>query len=311
MDRQKGSSDQFDRPLGFFRILGYNMGKAIEVLMVTTIGNIAIPFYSISLEINPAWIGAAMVFPRLLDAVTDVAMGWISDNTKSRWGRRRPWMLVGGLLSGFFFWLIWTPPTSWGNVGIFIYFMIMSGLFYVAMTLFLVPYYALGNELTEDHNTRVRVMSVRSLVWGIATLVTPWAYKLFYCPLFGDNEIEGARVVGLIIGIICAVCAIISVLASKENPEVMKQAHISLKGAIRDTLGCKPFWIMITVATMSMLGFGLVGGFNMFVGTYYVFDGDAAAMANLWGYVGMSWGSSILLPGLTRYKNSLKLFLLR
>ncbi|MGE4488895.1 MAG: MFS transporter [Kiritimatiellales bacterium] len=280
----------YNKPLKFYHIVGYNLGKAIEVLMVTTVGNIALPFYSISLQINPAWIGAAMAFPRLLDAITDVGMGWLSDNTKSRWGRRRPWMFLGGLLSGFFFWLIWTPPVSWGNVGVFIYFLIMSGLFYIAMTLFLVPYYALGNEITDDHDVRVRVMGIRSLIWGVATIVTPWAYKLFYCPLFGDNEIEGARVVGLLIGLVCAVFAMISVFSSRENPQAMKQSYIPIGRALLDAISCRPFLNLIAVATLSTLGFGLVSGFNMFVGIYYVFSGDKAAMANLWGYVGMSWG---------------------
>lgn len=290
MENTNLETEAFGKSLNLRRIIGYNLGKAMEVIMVTTAANIALPFYTINLGINPAWIGAAIAFPRLLDAITDVGMGWLSDNTKSRWGRRRPWMMLGGLLAGFFFWLIWTPPVGWGNVGIFLYFLVLSSLFYVAMTLYLVPYYALGNEITSNHELRVRVMSIRSVVWGVATLATPWAYKLFYCPLFGSNEIEGARVVGLIMGVICTVFAVISVLSSRENPTAMKQAYVPLGGAIRDVFSCKPFLMLIAIVSLSIMGFGLVGGFNMFVATYYVFDGDKQAVAGLWGYVGMSWG---------------------
>lgn len=295
MENTNQEIEEYGKSLKLRQIIGYNLGKAMEVIMVSTASNIALPFYTINLGISPAWIGAAISLPRLLDAITDVAMGWLSDNTKSRWGRRRPWMMLGGLLAGFLFWLIWTPPVSWGNVGIFLYFLIVSSLFYVAMTLYLVPYYALGNELTSNHDLRVRIMGIRGVLWGVATIVTPWAYKLFYCPLFGSNEIEGARVVGLIMGIICAVFAVISVLSSRENAAVMKQSYVPLGGALRDVFTSRAFLILIAVASLSIIGFGLVGGFNMFVATYYVFDGDKQAVAGLWGYVGMSWGIGALI----------------
>lgn len=295
MEELKDDLSIYDKPLGTRQIIGYNMGKAMEVLMISTLANIALAFYSISLKVNPVWLGAVVALPRFLDAVTDVVMGFISDNTKSRWGRRRPWMLGGGLLAGLMFGLIWSPPASLGEVGLLVYFLVSTSLFYCATTMYFVPYYALGNEISMDHDIRVRVMSYRSLVWGAATIVTPWAYRLFYCPLFGRNEIEGARVVGSMIGLICMVFTVISVLSSRENPAVMKQAYIPIKKALTEAAKCRPFWNMLGVATLGMLGFALVGGFNMFVGTYHVFNGDRAAMAKLWGYVGMTWGISAVV----------------
>ncbi|NOU36293.1 MAG: hypothetical protein HOO88_05950 [Kiritimatiellaceae bacterium] len=291
----KSTASSYDLPLSIGRIVGYNMGKAIEIVMISTLSIVVMPFYSIDLKVNPAWLGAAIAIPRFLDSILDIAMGWVSDNTKSRWGRRRPWMFLGGLIMGLSFWLTWTPSPSWGETGILVYFFIMNSLFYVGATLYFVPYYALGNELSMDPDVRARVMSNRSLIWGLVTLVTPWAYKLFYCPIFGGNVLEGARTVGLIIGVICVILSIVSVAASRENPAVMKQAYIPLRTALTESLKCRPFWIMMAVATLTMLGFSLVGGFNIFVGTYHIFNGDSAAMAKLWGYIGMTWGISAVV----------------
>lgn len=287
---EKEKKNEYGAPLSTGRIIGYNMGKAMEIMMIGTIGNVVLPFYSINLGINPGWIGVVIIFPRLLDAITDVFMGWISDNTKTRWGRRRPWMLLGGLLAGVFFFLIWAPPVHWEKVSILIYFLIINSLFYLTTTIFLVPYYALGNELTMDPDERVRVMGIRSAIWGVATIVTPWAYRLFYCPIFGATEIEGARTVGALIGFVCILFGMISVASSRENPDVMNQAYIPIKSAVLGACRSRPFRLMIPIAALAMFGFGMVSGFNMFVGTYYVFNGDQAAMAHLWGYVGMVWG---------------------
>lgn len=70
------------------------------------------PIYVVALGLSPALVGMAMVVFRLYDAINDPIMGWISDNTRSRWGRRRPWLALGAILCAFALPMMWLVPAD-------------------------------------------------------------------------------------------------------------------------------------------------------------------------------------------------------
>ena len=162
----------------------YSSGAVTEVLMGNLIGALAYPIYHIGLGVNPALMGVALFIPRLWDAFADIIIANISDNIHTRFGRRKPFILIGTVFTAVFTVMLWWPPTGFSANSLFIYFFVISALYYTAYTVFTIPYHALGPELTSDYNERIRLMSYKSFLMGLGgTLFLPWAYKL--CFVFG------------------------------------------------------------------------------------------------------------------------------
>ncbi|OHB60489.1 MAG: hypothetical protein A2Y12_15440 [Planctomycetes bacterium GWF2_42_9] len=276
--------------LNFLQILAYNLGMSAEVITLSTVGLLAMPIYSMALGVNPAMVGIIFFIPRFLDAIIDPLMGYLSDNTRTKWGRRRPYLAIGGILTGLSYMLMWCPPLFLTKTGLFAYFLIWSIIFYISLTVYIVPYYALGNEITFDSRIRAKVMAWRNLIWGGVTLLAPWTYSLCFSPYFGKNELEGVRVVGLIFGSFVALCALIPAIFSRENMEIQKQPRINFIPALKESFSNKAFLILSIVRMCANFGTGLVGPMIIYVITYHVYKGDKSATASLWGFVGMSWG---------------------
>jgi glycoside/pentoside/hexuronide:cation symporter, GPH family len=270
-----------------YQKLAWGMGGMTNDL-INVISVLAIPIYSIALGVNPALIGIALMIPRLWDAFSDPIMGHISDNFRSRWGRRRPLILLGAVLLCISFPLLWMPNPHWGSNGLFIYFLLMLVGYYTAYTIWSVPWNALGFEMTPDYNERTRVQAWRAVFATSAGLFISWTYKL--CFLFNENEVIGARYVGLLIGLILLVTGGASALFCKERIESQAQKKIKLIPAFTTTLKNKPFLMVCGAVSCFILGVFLVQPMAIYVNIYYVFQGsenarDAASVVT--GFGGM------------------------
>jgi GPH family glycoside/pentoside/hexuronide:cation symporter len=281
--------------LSIFDIFAYNSGISLEIVTMSTYSLLAMPIYCMALGVSPALVGVVFFIPRILDAVIDPAIGYWSDNTRSPWGRRKPYLVLGGILTGLTYALTWCPPVWLGSTGLFVYFLILSILFYISYSIFIIPYYALGNEITFDPRTRARVMSWRNIVWGAVTLIAPWTYSMAFLPYFGTNEVQGVRIVGIIFGAFIIIAGLLPAIVCRENMEVQKQPKIHFIQALKDSMKNRPFLILAIARTGAQFGFGLISPMIMYIITYHTFNGDKSAAAHLWGYVGMSFGVAAMV----------------
>ena len=117
------------------------------------------------LLIAPGAMGAVFMIARLWDAVTDPVAGQLSDRTSTRWGRRRPWMVASALPIFVTLVMIWAPPSSLDGWRLIAWMAVGLILYETAVTVFIVPYGALGMEITDDHHERTRLFGWRQ---GIA-----------------------------------------------------------------------------------------------------------------------------------------------
>lgn len=126
-------------------------------LAVIPIVNYLPAFYAQELHLSVGLVGLVFLCARLWDGFIDLFIGWLSDRSMSRWGRRKPWAIVGAPLLMISTWYLCNPPDGAGLV----YLVIWAALFYTAWTVIYIPYLSWGAELATDYVERSRVTSFR------------------------------------------------------------------------------------------------------------------------------------------------------
>jgi GPH family glycoside/pentoside/hexuronide:cation symporter len=282
----------------------YGFGAFVNNLLAAAIGGMVIVL-NLGLGMNPALVGLLGALPRLTDALTDPLMGYISDNTHSRWGRRRPYIFAGAIASGIIFALLWQLPTGMSENYYFWYFLIGSFFFYLAYTVFATPWVALGYELTPDYHERTRLMGVQNFMGQLAYIVAPWFLLIMQASMFGDM-VEGASYLAIGIGILAISIGVLPAIFLRErfsHPELTeeqiaaKQKKVSMWQVVKrnmleffdgfmTTLKVSPFLKLCAATFLVFNGFMLISSFQFYVIIYYVFGGDTELGAEYAGWSG-------------------------
>lgn len=242
-----------------------------------------------SLGMDPILAGILGALPRLLDALTDPIMGFISDNTKSKWGRRKPYILVGSVITGVSYMIMWQLNPENSQLFNFIYFLVVSIFFYIGYTIFATPLIGLGYEMTPDYNERTRLMAVSQFMGQIAWMIAPWFWVIIYDQSLFDSAPEGARILSIWVGGLCMVLGIMPALFNNEMivPDKDKMKSLSRKElgnnikefvkGIKLTIQNKPFIKLCGSTFLIFNGFQTIAQFAFFIIVYYLFNGDKAA----------------------------------
>src|SRR5882724_4745982 len=167
---------------GFLTLFG--LGGLASYYSTVAVQALATPVYQMTLGINPAWLGAMLTLPRIIDAIVDPVVGNISDNTHSRFGRRRPYIISGAIAMALAFGLIWMVPTGWHQAAQLTWFGATSILFFFCHSVFSVPLQSLGYEVTPDYDERTRVMGFGTFWNRIGELTYSWVFPLSQLAIF-------------------------------------------------------------------------------------------------------------------------------
>ena len=152
--------------------------------------------------------GIIFFVPRLFDAITDPIMGFISDNTKSKWGKRRQYVMLGGLIMGVSFIFMWQLYAANGLTYNFWYFLILSLVFYLGLTIFSIPYVAMGYEMSTDFHERTRLMAIAQWIGQWAWVLAPWIWVIIYDQTLFASAEAGTWELSIYIGIVCTILAL-------------------------------------------------------------------------------------------------------
>ncbi|MEO9884333.1 MAG: MFS transporter [Balneola sp.] len=241
---------------------------------------------------NPFLAGLLGGLPRIFDALTDPIMGFISDNTKSDWGRRRPYIFVGAILSGLFFILLWQMDETNSQTYNFWYFLIMSMVFLVGNTMFATPLIGLGYEMTSDYNERTRLMAFSQTVGQVAWMIVPWFWVLIADPDLFESQAVGVRQLSVVVGVTCLLLGLLPAIFCKgidasnmENRKeiTFKTAFSNLKALFQGIVEVsknKPFVKLCAATFLVFNGFQLVASFSYFIIVFYMFNGDYGLAGN-------------------------------
>lgn len=145
----------------------YGIGAAANIIKQRGITTFLLLFYNQVVGLPPAMVSTAIMFALIFDAFVDPLVGQISDNTRTRWGRRHPFMYAAAVPVSIAFYLIWNPPIGWENEALFIYMLVCLLTIRLFDTFFELPSSALLAELTQDYNQRTSMIAIRSFC-GVA-----------------------------------------------------------------------------------------------------------------------------------------------
>jgi GPH family glycoside/pentoside/hexuronide:cation symporter len=287
-----------------YQKLIYGLGAFVNNLLAAAIGGMVIVL-NLGLGMNPALVGLVSAVPRLTDAFTDPLMGYISDNTNTRWGRRRPYIFLGAIAAGVIFALLWQLPAGKTESFYFWYFLGGSLIFYLAYTMFATPWVAMGYELTPDYHERTRLMGTQNFVGQLAYVVAPWFLLIMQSERWFDDMVDGAAGLSIMIGAVVIIVGImpaiflrerfkaIAVAEAKEKRQAPESAGKVMLRVIANffrgfaiTIKFKPFLKLCAATFLVFNGFMLIASFQFYVIIYYVFGGDTVAGAEYAGYSG-------------------------
>ena len=289
---------------GFGMLANQMFPAVISIFIVVLVQNLGFP----------GWMwGVVSLAPRIFDSITDPIMGFISDNTKSKWGRRRQYVLIGALIMGVSFIIMWQLFLDNGVDYNFVYFLMWSLVFYLGLTIFGVPYVAMGYEMSDDFHERTQIMAVAQWIGQWAWVIAPWFWVVMYDPTWFESAEVAVRELAVWVGIACMIFAIIpaifikseSTLDKDYTPLTFKNIGGSFKeigASFVEAFKSKPFRKLCVSTFFIFNAFNTVAGFTFFIIVYYLFNGntgDAGIWPTLFGSCGALVTTFLVIPIVT------------
>lgn len=275
----------------FVQKAAFGAGHLVNNLLPGALG-IFMFFLLTAFGMDPFLAGLLGGLPRIFDAITDPIMGFISDNTKSRFGRRRPYIFVGAILSGILFAVLWQLNPENSQSYNFWYFLILSLVYLVGNTIFSTPLIGLGYEMTSDYNERTRLMAFSQTVGQIAWMIVPWFWVLIANPNLFETQAVGVRQLSIIVGAICIALGVLPAIFCRgidaSHMENRKEITFStlfsnlkdlFQGIVQVSKN-KPFMKLCGATFLVFNGFQMVASFSYFIIVFYMFSGDYGLAGN-------------------------------
>lgn len=226
-------------------------------------------------RINPALAGTAFLISKIYDAITDPFEGVLTDRTRTRFGRRRPYLLAGIGLVFLSFFLMWRPSTLAAESGRFAYVILTYLFFSTVVSIVMTSYNALASELTLDYHERTSVSSIRiffSTVSSILAAVLP----LEIVKLAPDAQ-TGYTWMGLVFGVFFALPFLATFFATRERVEFQKPVEpFSLYQTFLAPFKVKTFVIVLLMYILAFVAMDAVSSIVIYFMKYYLGRGDEA-----------------------------------
>jgi GPH family glycoside/pentoside/hexuronide:cation symporter len=258
--------------------MAFGVGGLTAAFGSMGIKNLAIPVYQMTLKVDPALLGLMLAIPRFWDAFTDPFIGHLSDHTRSRFGRRRPYIVAGALLTGLTFALVWMVPVHWSQGAQLAWFLTTSLLFYTCYSIWEVPYQSLGYELTPNYHERTTVMGVQNL-FSKGGVAVEWVFPLaqlgfFLSVMQGVRAITAALAVIVFMGFGLLPGLLIRERFAATGVMRVQQPRAGLWRACTATLRNRGMLVLMTLVLLNLVASMFTSGLDYYLLVYYVCGGD-------------------------------------
>lgn len=251
--------------------VSYGIGDLGLALTGAMLGLLFAKFLTDTVGLRPSLVAVAIFIGRTWDWVNDPIQGYISDHIRTRWGRRRPFLLFGAVPFAVAFALLWWIPPIHSEIGLLIYYTAAYFLFDTMVTLIFIPYVALTPEITTDYDERTSLTSTRMFFSLLGSLLGTVVPLLVLGGATIRPEKSGAIFgVGLVLAIVAAVPFLITFAGTKERVEYQQQEKPKLAQLFRAMLANRPYLSAVAIYLVTVSGFEVITGTSLYFIEYKI-----------------------------------------
>ncbi|TYB35760.1 MFS transporter [Micromonospora sp. AP08] len=235
---------------------GYALGSLVTGAFGTVPGLLLLPYLTDTLGVAAGVAALLVLLPKAWDVLVNPVAGRISDRTRSRWGARRPWLLVGGLALAVLFAAIFAAPFGAGPAaGTYVALAFLATA--TAFAFFQVPYVAMPAELTDDPAERTRLMSWRIAVLALAILVSGAVAPAVVTA--GGDGVPGHRWMGLFVAALIVAGTVGAFLGTRSAPTgTVRESEPSLRAQLAVAGRNRPFRVLLVCFVIQSAGVATV-----------------------------------------------------
>jgi len=304
------SDNRAHQPIPLDQKIAWGIGMLANQMFPAALGIFMVLLVQ-SLGMSPLLWSLIFLIPKLIDAITDPLMGYISDHTVSRWGKRRPYVFIGAIISRFSFVMMWQLSAENTEMYNFYYFLTWCSIFWIGMTIFSVPYVAMGYEMSSDYHERTRLMAIAQWIGQWAWVIAPWFWIILYDPSWFESATEGARTLSIWVAGICMSLALVPAIfctftntaedsnQSAANDGTLMDSVRDFGSGIMTTLRNRAFRKVCLATFLVFNAFQVIAAFSWFIIVYYMNAGDPVAAGvwpTLFGSVGALFTCFLVIP---------------
>ena len=296
MNPSPSTSEARDK-VSFLAKLSYAMGGGTDIFGHWLYNVLANPVFVTFRGMSPTAVSSAVGVARMIDAFADPLFGWLSDNTRSRYGRRRPFILVGSVLAGVMLPFLFLAPTTLSHGQILWYMIVSASLNAVFLSAGNMPHQSLGAELTASYHERTSIMAWKATVQKLSGIITSSGFWFVTLPFWNDSMtgkpdmVRGAVCLAILCGTIMVVSGLMNFFFLRE-PYYEKAKHqekVKFLRTFAGTFRCRPYLVLLGVAFAYAIPTGLVGSLGYYATTYYVCPDDLREASRITLYSGISY----------------------
>ena len=288
----------------------YGLGSIAFGVKDNGFQTILLPFYNLVLHVPADLVGLAIFIALVVDAFLDPIVGQMSDNLRTRWGRRHPLMYLSALPVAVSYLLLWNPP-DWSPGALFFYLIVVAIVVRAFITFYEIPSSALIPELTENYDERTSFVSYRVFFgwYGGLTMAT-LAFLVFMRPdathKVGQLNPIGYSHYGLVAAVVMFVAILVSAAGTHRfirffrAPPPRKLSLLQYAREMARTLNNRAFFIVILAAIPFQLATGLVFALNFYINTFFwKFDNKQIAVLTLSTFIAV-FLAFLIAPAISR-----------
>ena len=250
-------NDKSLRPFGVKDQIGYVFGDMAGSFVNLFVDAYFLIFCTNVLGISAGWMGTLFLVARLWDAINDPIVGGLTDKTKTKWGRYRPWLLIAAPITAVLLIMTFWAHPDWSDRSKVIYMVITYSLLVLGYTCVNIPYGTLCGAMTQDIDERAKINTSRS----VSAMVAIGIINIITVPLIGKLGSQSAKtgylLVAIIYGCIFAACHFFCIAKTKEQVIMPEKEKISIKVQLRAVMQNRPY--ILALIGQVLFGFTLYG----------------------------------------------------
>ena len=246
---------------------GYGLAEGASCIVVTLFSTYALLYLTDIVKLTPSFAGTIVACGILSGAIFSPIIGIMSDNLKSKWGRRRPFILAAVIPQSLIVWLFFTKVDFSNNLYAQIYYLVLVLLYFLFNSLLETPHLALAAEMAQDYNERTNVLAWRSFMGQIGSILAGPVIIVLYDYLTKSN-LPGTAVsitVGLL-SLLCIPLVLVSWQSTKGTELFPEKTSFQFKDIFNGPLSNRSFLFLTIAFSFAMCAVTIIGA----VGIYYL-----------------------------------------